>query len=407
MVWYIGRNYRLPGLFPVDDDNDQPPENVVQLRDKGILPAQELREMIQRMEIAPSSPSMPAISEDQIQPASLDLRLGRFAHCVHASFLPGPDKNVMTRVEALRKGPPIDLSSPEGAVLERNKVYVVEIIERVGLKGAVEGRANPKSSTGRLDVLTRLITDKATAFDQIEKRYLGPLYVEIAPLTFNVRVRQGSRLVQVRLQRGEGDLGPKKLKEYYSAGQLVDGDEQDRERIPPWNELIPVTVDLMGRDNSIVGYKARQTTSEIDVDQVNHYDPREFWEKLDHTGGALELEPGEFYILATREDVGVPPDLAAEMIPYQASSGEYRVHYAGFFDPGFGWVNGKAKGSRAVLEVRAHGVPFILEDGQIVGWLRYSQIAISRPTKLYGANIKSNYQGQGAALAKHFRPWPR
>lgn len=389
----------------MDDDKDRPPENVVQLRDKGILPAQELREMIDRMEIAPSSPSMPAILEDQIQPASLDLRLGRFAHCVRASFLPGPNESVMNRVEALRQGPPIDLSSPEGAVLERGKVYVVEAIERVGLRGTVEGRANPKSSTGRLDVLTRVITDKARAFDQVEKRYIGPLYIEIAPLTFNIRVRQGSRLVQVRFQRGESDLGPKKLKEYYATGQLVGLGEQDDERFPPWNDLVPVTVDLVGRENGVVGYRAKDTRSEIDVDRVNRYDPREFWEKLDHTDGALELEAGKFYILSTREDVGVPPELAAEMIPYEATSGEYRVHYAGFFDPGFGWVNGKARGSRAVLEVRAHGVPFILEDGQIVGWLRYSPIAVSRPSKLYGADMKSNYQGQGVALAKHFKAW--
>jgi len=396
----------LPGLFSMDDDNDRPNENVIQLRDKGILPAQELREMIERTEIAPSSPSMPSILEDQIQPASLDLRLGRFAHCVRASFLPGPNESVMNRIEALRQGPPLDLSSPEGAVLERGKVYVVEAIERVGLRGTVEGRANPKSSTGRLDVLTRVITDKATAFDQVEKRYFGPLYVEIAPLTFNIRVRQGSRLVQVRFQRGESELGSKRLKEYYATGQLVGG-ERGQERFRPWNDLIPVTVDLIGPEDGIVGYRARQTGSIIDVDRPGHYDPREFWEKLDNAGGALELEAGKFYILATREDVGVPPELAAEMIPYEATSGEYRVHYAGFFDPGFGWVGGKAKGSRAVLEVRAHGVPFILEDGQIVGWLRYSPIAISRPTKLYGIDIKSNYQGQGVALAKHFRPWSR
>ncbi|MGE0004119.1 MAG: 2'-deoxycytidine 5'-triphosphate deaminase [Parvibaculaceae bacterium] len=390
----------------MDDLDEKPPGKVVQLRDRGILPAQELRDMIQGLEIAPSSPALPAILEDQIQPASLDLRLGRFAHCVRASFLPGPERTVMSRVEALRQGPPIDLSSPEGAVLERNKVYVVEVIERVGLKGTVEGRANPKSSTGRLDVLTRVIADRATAFDQIEKRYLGPLYVEIAPLTFNIRVRQGSRLVQVRFQRGESDLGPKKLKEYYATGQLVGDGGQDQERFPPWNDLVPVTVDLAGGGNGIVGYRARDTAREIDVDRVGHYDPREFWEKLDASGGALELEAGRFYILATREHVGVPPELAAEMIPYEATSGEYRVHYAGFFDPGFGWVNGKARGSRAVLEVRAHGVPFILEDGQIIGWLRYSPIATSRPTKLYGHDIKSNYQGQGVALAKHFKPWP-
>lgn len=386
-----------------DEDNESLSENVIQLRGTGILPAQQLREMIDEKGIAPSLPNLP-ISEDQIQPASFDLRLGRFAHRVRASFLPGPSKSVMERVEELREDPPIDLTSDEGAVLEKGKVYVIEVLERVRLANGVEGRANPKSSTGRLDVLTRLITDRALAFDQIEKKYSGPLYVEIAPLTFNIRVRQGSRLVQVRFQRG-GSLPGNKLSEYYNGGQLVS--VQDGGTLPPmWNDLVPVSVDLVGREHSTVGYRAKLTTTEIDVDRIANYNPQEFWERLTDTSGALELDAGAFYILATREDVGVPPELAAEMIPYEATSGEYRVHYAGFFDPGFGWANGKASGSRAVLEVRAHGVPFMLEDGQIVGWLRYSPIAIGRPTKLYGSGIQSNYQGQGVALSKHFRPWP-
>jgi len=390
---------RLPGLFPMADD-DPPPTNVVELRGTGILPAQQLREMIENREIA----SIPPIAEEQIQPASLDLRLGKYAYRVRASFLPGPGLSVMERVHQLGKPQIIDLSAPEGAVLEKGEVYVVEILESVRLTNGVEGRANPKSSTGRLDVLTRLITDKATAFDRIDKRYHGPLYVEVAPLTFSIRARQGSRLTQVRFQRGSAELTQKRLHEYHEAGQLVRIDGETR--LPIWNELVPVSVDLRGRDRGIVGYKARASTRTIDIDCVGFYDPSEFWEKIENTDGALELEAGKFYILATREDVGVPPELAAEMVPYEATSGEFRVHYAGFFDPGFGWTDGETRGSKAVLEVRSHGVPFMLEHGQIVGWLRYGPIAVSRPSKLYGAGIKSNYQGQGIALAKHFKPWP-
>ena len=203
---------RLPGLFPMADD-DPPPTNVVELRGTGILPAQQLREMIENREIA----SIPPIAEEQIQPASLDLRLGKYAYRVRASFLPGPGLSVMERVHQLGKPQIIDLSAPEGAVLEKGEVYVVEILESVRLTNGVEGRANPKSSTGRLDVLTRLITDKATAFDRIDKRYHGPLYVEVAPLTFSIRARQGSRLTQVRFQRGSAELTQKRLHEYHAS----------------------------------------------------------------------------------------------------------------------------------------------------------------------------------------------
>ena len=233
------------------------------------------------------------------------------------------------------------------------------------------------------------------------------MFIEIAPLTFNIVVRTGDRLNQVRFHRERGTAGGALTKitteNYYSSGQLIRS--PDDERLPlREGDLVPVTVDLKGvGKGATVGYRAKSTLNPIDVSLINHYEPREFWDKLESNGGRLILEKGKFYILATREDVGVPPRTAAVMVPYEPQSGEFRVHYAGFFDPGFGWENGRAMGSRAVLEVRSHGVPFTLEHGQIVGWLRYSQIAGGETDSLYGRDVKSNYQGQGVALAKQFK----
>jgi dCTP deaminase len=387
----------LPGLFPMDDE--PPPTNIVSLRNTGILPAQQLQAMIDGRDIV----GLPEpISQDQIQPASLDLRLGSQAFRVRASFLPGPGSTVMERVERL-EGSPIDLS--EGAVLERGVVYVAKLMENVALSSEIEGAANPKSSTGRLDVLVRLITDRATAFDRIDPGHKGPLYLEIAPLTFSIVVRKGSRLNQVRFSRGRRSMAPmNRIQQDYEEGRLV---KTTGERLPLRAGLVPVTVDLVGAGKgSVIGYKARHGTNTVDVDRAGHYDPREYWEKIESNGGRLYLEKDGFYILATCEDVGVPPQLAAEMVPFDPNSGEFRIHYAGFFDPGFGWSEGRAGGSKAVLEVRAHGVPFILEHGQHVGWLRYSEIAGGKADRLYGEGLRSNYQGQGVALAKHFRAWP-
>jgi dCTP deaminase len=388
---------RFLWAFPVDND-DQSTSNVVPLRNTGILPAQDIEAMISDRSIV----GVPEpISLDQIQPASLDLRLGTQAFRVRASFLPGPTASVMERVTKLG-GAPIDLSA--GAVLEKGVVYVAKLMEHVNLGSEIEGTANPKSSTGRLDVLTRLITDEATAFDRIAAGHKGPLYVEVAPLTFSIVVRKGSRLNQVRLSRGKRPMAPiVKIQRDYDEGRLV---RVDGQRLPLRQGLVPVTVDLVGQGpSSVIGYKAKHGTNTIDVDRINHYDPREYWEKIVSNGGQLSLDPDSFYILATREEVGIPPRYAAEMIPFDPNSGEFRIHYAGFFDPGFGWSDGVAQGSRAVLAGRAHGVPFILEHGQHVGWLRYSEILGGRPDRMYGEGLRSNYQGQCVALAKHFRAW--
>jgi dCTP deaminase len=369
----------------------------------GVISHQGLRNLARQGEII--SPSAD-IEPDQFQPASIDLRLGKKAWRVRASFLPGAENSVLKRVEQLG-GTEIDLS--KDTVFESGVVYVVELLESLQLTNGLWGVANPKSSTGRLDVLVRLITNEATQFDFVRRKYVGPLYLEVAPQAFSIVVRQGVRLNQLRFIRGtspgvaSGTVGG--LEDRYKRGQLI---KPDGALLPlRGTSDVPVSIDLLGNGpGSIVGYKAKKTTNTIDLGLIGHYDPREFWEKIQDVEGQLPLDKGDFYILATREDVGVPPDLAAEMVPFDSSSGEFRVHYAGFFDPGFGYEDGRAQGSRAVLEVRSYGVSFMLEHGQTVGWMNYSKLASGAPDKLYGDAIKSNYQGQGVALAKHFKPWP-
>jgi dCTP deaminase len=382
-------------VAPQDATAGQPP----QVRSgTGVLPYQALVAMHHAGEIA----AAPDIEPGQIQPASIDLRLGRTAYRVRASFLPGPNSSVMDKVREMG-GHPIDLA--EGAILEKGIVYVVPLLERVKLPSNITGFANPKSSTGRLDVLTRVITDRSSSFDQIERGYEGELFAEIAPQTFSIIARLGSRLSQLRLQRFGTAVSATEFLRYYDEGQLI---HAEHARLPPRDNLVPVTIDLKGKGlGSVVGYRAKKHTDKIDIDAVGAYDPHDFWERIEYQREAsLILDPGEFYILATREDVGVPPHLAAEMVPYSTRSGEYRVHYAGFFDPGFGWDGQRASGSRAVLEVRSHEIPFMLEHGQIVGWMRYERMAAA-PDRTYGSTIKSNYQNQGLALAKHFRAFGR
>ena len=389
---------QTPELFPLDADGKPA---ALSKDNTGVISFQGLRNMLAQGEVVSHVP----FEQSQFQPASIDLRLGRRAWRVRASFLPGPDKTVLDCIRRLDDLPEIDLS--KGAVFEKGIVYVVELLERTRLTNGLVGLANPKSSTGRLDVLVRLITDYGSAFDRVEKKYEGPLYLEVAPQAFSIVVHQGSRLNQLRFHRGTstgvsvGTVGG--LQDLYAKGQLV---KPDGALLPLRGNHVPVSVDLRGTGpGSIVGYKAKKTTNTIDVEKIGHYDPRDFWEKISDVDGRLILDQGDFYILATREEVGVPPYLAAEMVPFDSASGEFRVHYAGFFDPGFGW-NGRAGGSKAVLEVRSYGVSFMLEHSQVIGWLNYSRLASGAPDRLYGDSIKSNYQGQRVALAKHFKPWP-
>jgi dCTP deaminase len=355
----------------------------------GILPYQAIKQMLREREIT----AVHDITDDQIQPASLDMRLGKRAYRVRASFLPGPGSTVMKRIEQL-DGYEVDISS--GAVLEKECVYVVPLMESLRLSSNLTGFANPKSTTGRLDVLTRLLTDRSAEFDQIKRGYEGPLYIEIVPRTFSIVVREGTRLSQIRFRRGSARSIASSEFELLQQQGIVSSDKRHVKE-----KLFGVTIDLQGgASDRVVGYRAKKHTDRIDLDKVGHYDPVNFWEPiLIHRQRSLVLDPNDFYILVTREVVRVPPHLAAEMVAYDATVGEFRVHYAGFFDPGFGWDD--PAGAKAVLEVRSHDVPFMLEHGQTVGWLRYEPMAAA-PDRLYGAKIGSSYQSQTLRLAKQF-----
>lgn len=358
---------------------------------QGILPERVIRAMFAAGEI--SSGEAPV--DGQIQPASLDLRLGRSAFRVRASFLPGPRIRVADRLEQLKLHT-IDLS--DGAVLETGCVYIVPLQEGLALADDISATANPKSSTGRLDVFTRVITDNGLAFDTIPAGYHGPLYAEISPLTFPILVRSGSRLSQIRFRRGQSLIPDANLEAIHKSQTLMSG---GNERIGGGVQL---SIDLEGSGpDSLIGYRAKQHSGLIDVDKVGGQHPLDFWEPIYRRQAAeLILDPDAFYILVSQEAVHVPPDFAAEMVPFDPLVGEFRVHYAGFFDPGFGHAGAGGVGSRAVLEVRSHDVPFIVEHGQTIGRLVYEHMA-ERPERLYGEGIGSNYQGQALKLSKHFR----
>jgi dCTP deaminase len=346
--------------------------------------------------------SGPAFDDGQFQPASLDLRLGKEAYRVRASFLPGRGRSVKEHIEKF-DAERIALAG-EGAVLERGIVYIARLTESLALLPSISGAANPKSSTGRLDIFTRLIVDEAEAFDEAPLGYNGELWLEISPRSFSVRVHQGSRLSQIRFrsrnsqQMGRHDFTLKDddLRNRHRQSPLVDGELMVREGVL-------LHVDLGGAGDDIVGYRAIKNSSVIDVNRAGGYAAEDFWEPIRaRVDRRLILDPEEFYILASREKVQIPADLAAEMAPIDPAIGEFRVHYAGFFDPGFGQGADGAPSARAVLEVRSRDVPFLLEDGQPVGRLVYETLA-DAADELYGAGATSNYQGQGLKLSKHFR----
>jgi len=354
----------------------------------GVLPSQSIEAMIARGSLSGS----PAITPEQVQPASLDLRLGTVAYRVRASFLPGAGAAVEERLNEFEMHR-VDLR--EGAVLEKGCVYLVPLMERLALPEGIQAVANAKSSTGRLDLLTRLVTDRGVEFDRVAPGYEGPLYAEICPRSFSVLVRPGMRLNQLRFRRGHAVLDDGALRALHAEVPLVDGEALI-------SDGLGFSVDLTAGKDGLVGYRAKPHTGIIDLDRIGHYEPAEFWERLETREERIILDPGAFYILVSREAVTIPPMYAAEMAPYLALVGEFRVHYAGFFDPGFGHAEAGGAGSRGVLEVRCHEAPFVLEHGQVVGRLVYEHMA-ERPARLYGQEIASNYQGQGLKLSKHFR----
>ncbi len=357
----------------------------------GIVPAHVIHHFVEDGVISTAAP----LDADQIQPASLDLRLGEHAYRVRASFLPGRQNTVADRIDdlALHR---IDLT--DGAVLETGCVYIVPLLEALHLPPGIAATANPKSSTGRLDVFTRVIADHAQAFDTIDEGYQGPLYAEISPRTFSILVRTGSRLSQVRFRSGEVQRDDGLITALHQAEPLITEGTVDIDN------GLALTVDLQGTaSDQPVGFRAKPHSGLIDVDRKAVLEVLDFWEPI-WQRGALVLDPDQFYILASKEAVRIPPTHAAEMVPFNPLVGEFRVHYAGFFDPGFGHHSGGGEGARAVLEVRSHEVPFILEDGQIIGRLIYEPLS-EVPEQVYGQGIGSNYQRQGLKLSKHFHPF--
>ena len=352
---------------------------------KGVLPDSAISAMIDAGQIT----AAPPVPDGQVQPASLDLRLGHTAYRVRASFLAGANRAVADRLPEFTMHQ-MDLS--HGAVLEKGCVYVIPLMEGLALPSDITAVCNAKSSTGRVDCLTRVIADGGVEFDRIPPGYTGPLYAEICPRSFSVKIEPGLRLNQIRFRRGHATLSDADLAARHAATPLVD--------VPPLiDDGLGFSVDLAPSDTTLVGYRAKPHTGVIDLTQIATHPTRDYWEELHTTTGQIILDPGAFYILVSREAVTIPPDCAAEMAPYLAMVGEFRVHYAGFFDPGFG----HGTPARGVLEVRCHESPFVLEHGQTVGRLVYEAMA-APPSHLYGTDIASNYQGQGLKLSKHFKP---
>lgn len=356
----------------------------------GILPVQAIRRLADVGALIPSEP----FSAGQVQPASVDLRLGARAHRVRASFLPGPGGVVRTKLEELTLHA-VDIE--HGAVLETGCVYVVPLLESLALPVNIAASANPKSSTGRLDVFTRVIADGVGAFDQVPAGYKGPLYAEICPQTFPIVVRKGSKLSQLRFRAGDPRETDEGLRALQAEQTLVSGGVADIQ------DGIALSVDLNGDENGLVGYRAKRHTGVVDVDQPGACAVGDYWEPVyADRRQRLILDPDQFYILASKEAVHIPPTHAAEMMPFNPLVGEFRVHYAGFMDPGFGHSAAGGSGSRVVLEVRSHKVPFILEDGQVIGRLVYERMT-HVPEQLYGRELGSHYQAQGLKLSKHFK----
>lgn len=388
-----------PGLFP------ELLSNIAESsRAEGMLPSQEIRELISKGYVR--TPEYQPITERQIQPASLDLRLGEVGYRVQASFVPQHSTVEQGIHDAGLKMSRVDLTRP--TVFEKGCVYIVPLLEELELPDDISARANPKSSTGRLDVFTRLITDQGVYFDHVRPGYRGRLYAEIASRTFTVIVSAGMTLNQLRFARGNpksSDRATSRLEREAKQKEealVYEGGLPANARIG--KQSILLSVNLQASETSpIVAYQARKSAPVIDLSNVNFYEPEEFWDARHDPGKrGLILEPGDFYILASKEKVSVPPDWAAEMVPMDQDIGEFRMHYAGFFDPGFGYGGGDIKGTQAVLEIRAHEVPFRIEHDQIIARLKYMPLR-SRPDKIYGVDIGSSYQRQALALSKYFK----
>lgn len=377
----------------------------------GILSYQHLRALVRRNIIQADVP----ITSKQIQPASLDLRLGSKAYRLLSSFLPEPsDQQSQFSIEDLYRSDLVmyDMDLTNGAILEKGHVYLVPLMERLKLPKDIRGRANPKSSTGRLDIFTRVVTDLHVGFDEIRAGYQGQLFLEVVPRSFTIRVKAGLSLNQLRLMTGKPLVSDAGLRSIHKKTPLLfhNGDSEHTDRPVSAKELrmdngLFLSVDLRGNNQpeAIVGYRAKKNSHVIDLSQVGHYAAMDFWEPLRrNTTATMLLEPEEFYILASKERIQVPPGYSSEMVAYEAACGELRTHYAGFFDPGFGYAHPTRKGTQVVLEVRPHDVPFRIHDGQTFFKVVYEKMR-DIPMQLYGSALGSSYYQQGLTLSKHFK----
>ena len=392
----------MPELFPRREASS---------RQQGVLASQQLRSLVKEGVISAEKP----IEEHQYQPASLDLRLGRTAYRLLSSFLPEPSQTVDSRLRSRKfyeeNLVQYEVNLEDGGVLEKGRVYLIPLLEELKFKGpkfkALSGKCNPKSTTGRLDILTRLITDSNAIFDEIQSGYSGPLYLEVAPLSFSVKVKTGMSLNQLRLFSGDQSVDDEELLNLHTRLPLL---YHEKETTVSLKDLhlsngLFLRIDLQGGDTGIVGYRAKKISEVLDLEKIDYYDCIDFWEPLNrHRDDTLKLEPEEFYILASKDRIRVPPDYAAEMVAYEAGCGELRTHYAGFFDPGFGYGTGEILGTKIVLEVRPHDVPFMIHHGQTLFKVLFERMR-EIPEKVYGQGVGSSYQFQGLTLSKHFKPY--
>ncbi|HVF20149.1 MAG TPA: 2'-deoxycytidine 5'-triphosphate deaminase [Mycobacteriales bacterium] len=365
--------------------------------ESGVLPSHWLRKAVDAGVVDAGRFKIP---ESSIQPASIDLRLGETAHRLRCSFL--PDQHRVDEKLADYGMDVLDLR--DGAILERNRPYLIPLLEEVNLPPGIRAKANPKSSTGRLDIFTRVITDKSFLFDEIEEGYSGRLYIEVVSRSFTIKVKTGLSLNQLRLMAGAYRFDDTDIRRLHAEDSLlfVDGVAVPPTELAVGNGLF-LSLDLVGDDQGRVGYRAKKNSHLLDLSHIDHYDPDEFWEPVKREkGNRVVLEPEEFYLLLSHEGVRVPPAYAAEMTAYDPTSGELRTHYAGFFDPGFGHGADPLTGSRAALEVRAHDVPFMVEHRQPVCKLGYERM-LETPSSLYGEGLHSHYQFQSGTLSKHFK----
>ena len=372
------------------------PVNEFELPAEGILPAQWLRKAVAAGIISSERP----IPDKSYQPASLDLRLGETAHRLRCSFLPGP----MPVVDRLREYEMGQVDLREGAILERNRPYLIPLLERLDLPDGLRAMANPRSSTGRIDVFTRVITDRGFTFDDVRAGYRGPLYLEVVPRSFTIKLKTGISLNQLRLIHGTARCSDAQITQLHARVPILfDGGEPVRQEELVVSRGLFLSLDMQGDANGSVGFRAKKNSRLLDLSAEYAHDPDDYWEPVrKEEGDRAVLEQEEFYLLLSREAVRIPPDYAAEMSAYEPTSGELRTHYAGFFDPGFGYdPAGGRHGSRAALEVRARDVSFMVEHRQPVCKLGLERMA-APAERLYGADLGSNYQGQVTMLSKHF-----